>query len=387
MSPLFKSGRIFVPADNKVIAVDAYNGTPLWDLDVPQSRRLGALKDCGQMVVTQDELYVAAQDECWRINVISGEVIGKHKAPQLVQGERREWGYIASVGDQLFGSGKKQGASFYELARLNCDQLEGDFREMICSDYLFAMDRHTGQKGWTYQSGVIFNNTITIGGDYLYLIESRNDKAQSDLDGRMRVDYFCEGDNYIVKVNRFTGEKIWEKSFHFPFSQIMYLSYTPDQLLVVGSYNVGSHVHYGLYAFRTQDGEKKWENSYKGDGIGGEHGEQWQHPVIIGNTIYQRPYSFDLQTGRQGSYVLHRGGGGCGGLSGSAKYLFGRGSNPRMYELTQGETSGTPLTRVNRPGCWINIVAAGGLIMIPESSSGCTCDYPVQSSFVFVPGS
>ncbi len=387
MSPLFKSGRVFVPADNKVMAVDAYNGTPLWSLDVPQSRRLGALKDCGQMVVTDDELYVAAQQECWQIDVNSGRVIGKHKAPQLIAGERREWGYVASVGEQLFGSGKKPGASFYELARLNCDELEGDFREMICSDYLFAMDRHSGRIQWSYRNGVLFNNTIAIGDDYVYLVESRNDKALGDLDGRLRVDYFCEGESYIVKLNRQTGAKVWEKPFHFPYQQIMYLSYTPEQLLVVGSYNVGSNVHYSLYAFRAADGEKKWENSYKGDRIGGEHGEQWQHPVIIGDVVYQRPYSFDLHTGRQGNYELHRGGGGCGGLSGSANYLFGRGSNPRMYELKEGETSGTPLTRVNRPGCWINIVAAGGLIMIPESSSGCTCAYPVQTSFVFVPGS
>jgi len=85
--------------------------------------------------------------------------------------------------------------------------------------------------------------------------------------------------------------------------------------------------------------------------------------------------------------VLHRGGGGCGGLSGSAHYLYGRGSNPRIYELTEGETSGAPLTQVSRPGCWINIVAAGGLILIPESSSGCTCAYPIQTSIALVPES
>lgn len=386
MSPLFKNGRIFVPADNKIITVDAYNGTPLWELDVPQSRRVGALKDCGQMAVIDEEVYIAVQESCWKIDVKTGHVLAKFTAPQLIQGERREWGYVATVGDQLFGSGKIPGASFSEPARLNCDQLEGDFREMITSHYLFSCDRHTGEKKWTWQNGIILNNTIAIADGHVYLIESRNDKARRDVDGRLRVDYFCEGENYLVKLNQYTGEKIWEKPFHFPYSQIMYLSYAKNLLLVVGSYNIDANVHYGLYAFDAQDGEKKWENSYKGDRIGGEHGEQWQHPVIIGDLIYQRPYSFDLQTGEKGHFTLHRGGGGCGGLSGSTHYLYGRGSNPRMYELTERETSGTPLTRVNRPGCWINIIAAGGLVMIPESSSGCTCAYPVQTSFVFVPG-
>ncbi len=387
MSSLFKDGRIFVPANNKILAVDAYNGTPLWDLDVPDSRRVGALKDCGQMAVDSDALFAAAQEYCWKIDVATGQVLKKFPAPQLMPGQRREWGYMAVVGDQLFGSGKKPGASFFDIGRLNCDDLEGDFREMITSDYLFSVDRSTGEKKWTWQNGVVFNNTIAVAEGHVYFIESRNEKARQDVDGRLRVDYFCEGESYLIKLNQFTGEKIWEKPFHFPYSQIMYLSYAKNLVIVIGSYNVDANVHYGLYAFHARDGEKKWHNSYKGDGIGGEHGEQWQHPVIISDVIYQRPYNFDLDTGQKGNYTLKRGGGGCGGLSGSTHYLYGRGSNPRMYELIEGETSGTPLTRVNRPGCWINIIPAGGLVLIPESSSGCTCAYPIQTSFVFVPRS
>ncbi len=387
MSPLFKDGRVFVPANDKIVTVDAYNGASLWEQAVPQSRRLGALKDCGQMAVIDEALYIAAQERCWHITAATGEVIAKYAAPQLIQGQRREWGYLATVGEQLFGSGKRPGASFRELARLNSDELEGDFREMICSDYLFSMNRRNGGLKWTYQNGVMFNNTIAIGDGHLYLIESRNAKARSDNDGRMRVDFFCEGENYLIKLNQSTGEKIWEKAFRFPYSQIMYLSYAQEKLLVVGSYNVGANVHYGLFTFDSRSGDLVWQNSYKGDSIGGEHGEQWQHPVIIGKMIYQRPYAFDLNTGRQANYVLHRGGGGCGGLSGSAHYLYGRGSNPRIYELTEGETSGAPLTQVSRPGCWINIVAAGGLILIPESSSGCTCAYPIQTSIALVPES
>ncbi len=32
--------------------------------------------------------------------------------------------------------------------------------------------------------------------------------------------------------------------------------------------------------------------------LNGDHGEQWQHPVIVGNTVYLRPYAFDLHSGR-----------------------------------------------------------------------------------------
>jgi hypothetical protein len=33
----------------------------------------------------------------------------------------------------------------------------------------------------------------------------------------------------------------------------------------------------------------------------------------------------------------------------------------------------------------MNIVPAGGLVLIPESGSGCTCDYAMQMSMALVP--
>jgi len=396
MSSLFKNGRIFIPADNRIISVDAYNGTLLWELDVPNSRILGALKDCGNMVTTDKYVYIAVKDECRAVNVENGKVVFKLKMPQLIKRKKRDWGYLAAVKDQVIGTGKKQGASFSILGRFNCDILEGDFREMISSDYIFSLNRYTGKKLWSYQNGVIFNSTVAVGDEFVYFVESRNKKAVNDVEGRMRVDHFCKGKTYIVKLDMRTGKKIWEKEFHFPFQQIMFLSYAEKTVLIKGSYNKGKYVHYGLFAFNAETGEKNWKNSFRGGNtrwqtdsgkstIDGSHGEQWQHPVIIGKTIYLPPYDFNLQTGKKGNYYLTRGGHGCGGLSGSANYMFARGSNPRVYQLTNEAENGAPLTKVNRPGCWINIIPAGGLVMIPESSSGCTCNYPIQSSFVFVP--
>ncbi len=383
VSPLVKDGRLFVPADNRIITVDAYNGIKLWEREVPNSRLLGALKDFSNRVLTHDMIYVAAKNECIGFDVEKGNEIVRLEVPQLIKGQKRDWGYIASVGDQIYGSAKKPGAQFTIIGRFNCDEFEGDFRDMVTGDYLFGMSRYSGRVLWTYKDGVVFNNTIAIGGDYIYFVETRNSMAISDLEGRMRVDTFCKSDNYIVKLNRITGEKIWEKPFHFPFQQIMYVSFADDILLVTGSYNVKRNVHYGLYAFDGDTGRELWQTSYKGGEIGGSHGEQWQHPVIIKGRIYIFPYDFDLYTGQKGGIELSKSG--CGGFSGSANNLFARKSNPTMFDLSPEKQEGTGLTKVNRPGCWINIIPAGGIISIPESSSGCTCDYPIQSSFAFIP--
>ena len=383
VSPLVKDGRLFVPADNRIITVDAFNGTVLWEKEVPGSRVLGALKDFGNRVVTDDIMYIAANNECIGFDVESGDERVRFDAPQPFPLNKHDWGYLATTGKQLFGTGKKAGSTFTILGRINCDDFEGDFREMVTADYLFSLDRHTGKELWTYQEGVVFNNTITIGNESIYFVESRNTKAFADFDGRMQIDHFCESETYIVKLNAQTGEKEWEKAYHFPFEQIMYLTFSENILLVTGSYNVKKNVHYGLYAFNGDSGKEIWTNSYKGQETGGSHGEQWQHPVIIDGTIFNFPLMFDLHTGKKGSKILSKGG--CGGFSGSANNLFARKSNPTMFSIDEGNRDETHLTEVNRPGCWINIIPASGLISVPESSSGCTCDYPIQTSFVFIP--
>ena len=54
-----------------------------------------------------------------------------------------------------------------------------------------------------------------------------------------------------------------------------------------------------------------------------------------------------------------------------------------MSDLATGQRS--KVTTVSRPGCWINMIPANGMLLIPEASSGCTCDLAIQTSMAFVP--
>ena len=114
--PLAMDGRLFIPGDNRIVAVDAYNGAWLWDVGIPGSRRLGVMKDCGNMALSGDALYVAYRDKCCGLDVASGKPRLTFTAPAL-GGEPCEWGYIAAVEDTLFGSVQKKGASRTELSR------------------------------------------------------------------------------------------------------------------------------------------------------------------------------------------------------------------------------------------------------------------------------
>lgn len=395
MSSLVKDGRVFVPGNDVVFAVDAYNGSPIWRLEVPYMRRVGALKDSGQMLVTEDLLYVVVSNVCWAVDVRTGRHTTTLRAPQPVDNETHDWGFLSRVGDQLFGTGEAAGASFRVLNKDMVDTIEGDFRPVIVSRYLFAIDRHRGQEHWTYRTDAIMNNAIAIADGRVYLVESRGTKMRENQNGRIGIRDFCAGDTYLVALDLEKGRKLYEQPVRLPFEHILYLNCAQNTVLLTGTYNLSNRVYYGLFAYAGDTGQPKWETCYLALDVRGNepaptegsHGEQWQHPVIIGDRIYSRPYDFNLHTGRQGTKKILRGGHGCGGWTGSAHYLYGRGSNPRMYDLTLETTDGVPLTEVSRPGCWLNMIPAGGLVVIPESSSGCTCSYPLQTSLALIPRS
>ena len=58
---------------------------------------------------------------------------------------------------------------------------------------------------------------------------------------------------------------------------------------------------------------------------------------------------------------------------------------PTGIDLAAGATP-WKVTRVTRPGCWISAIPAGGLLLLPEASSGCVCAHPVQTSLALAPG-
>ncbi|MBN2310947.1 MAG: PQQ-binding-like beta-propeller repeat protein, partial [Candidatus Hydrogenedentes bacterium] len=234
MSPLARDGRVFVPANDLVIALDAYNGTELWRLAVPNSRRTGALKNSGNMLLTDEYVYAITQDECWAVDVDSGTLEQVLKAPAPDPGQY-EWGYLNRLDSRLYGTLQRPDASFSRLDRSTCSVLEGDFRPVIVSDALFAVDRHTGDHLWTYEGGTFMNNAIAIGegaaGACVYAVVSRNEKALSNNDGRMRIDEFCKSDTFLVAVDAATGVTRWEVPFHFPYQHIMFLSFAQDTIL------------------------------------------------------------------------------------------------------------------------------------------------------------
>ena len=393
VAPLYKNGRLFISGHNYIFAVDAYNGTVLWEREVPDSARLAAVVDCGNMVATDDYLYLAAKDRSLVFDPQTGAVKSTFPVPAAPDGQKKEWGYVASVDDILFGSATKPGAAYRRHNRLIGSSLaRRDFKPVICSDYVFALNRRTGKELWTYtpDDGVIINPTLAVGGGRVYLVESANPETRKVPNGRMKLDMLLGKGSNLTALDMRTGHVVWKKSAELAALQhVIHLSYARENLLIVGSKNVPEGekavMRYDLRAFDARTGTRLWQfTTAWGSGVGGSHGEQEHHPAIVGDVIYTSRIAYNLRTGKPlKGWQWVRGGHGCGTISTSSFCNFHRGDMPVMQELKTGRLR--HLTSVTRPGCWINMLPAGGLILIPEASSGCTCSHSIQTSLALVP--
>jgi outer membrane protein assembly factor BamB len=393
VGPLYKHGRLFVSGDNYVVAVDAYNGTVLWERDVPDSIRLGAFKHAGNMVATDDRLYLAAGSDCLALDAQTGRQRLLLTVPSVADGRSNEWGYIACDDNILLGSVSRSGAAF-RVQDLDTETLIWrDFMPVVCSDTLFARERHTGQELWTYspQEGVIINPTIAVGGSRIYCVESTNPRSRHYANGRVKLDVLLGQGAKLVALDVRTGKPLWQRAASFAALQhIIYLSYAKETLVVMGTKNLQvenkGRVRYDLHAFDAATGNPLWQNTQTpvpDHILQGGHGEQVQHPAIVGEKIYNTGFACQLRTGEPIAGWKWQKSGHCGVLSTSAECAFSRYSQPRMFDLKTGQYA--VLSEATRSGCWINILPAGGLILIPEFSAGCICGYPLQASLALTP--
>jgi outer membrane protein assembly factor BamB len=385
MSPLVQNGRLFVPANEKVIALNAYNGVRLWDLPVPGSRRVGVLKDSGQMALAPDAVYIAATNCCWVIDAATGAL--RTALPVPPADGPRAWGYLAVVDDLVLGSSQRTNASFATHCNM-CPILEGDFRPVIKSESLFCLDRRSGARQWEHREGALFNSAIAVSGGRVFLLESRQPAALTNSTGRLRIDRFLGDGVQLVALDLKTGRKLWERPVQLGYEHIIYLQVAGGLVLTMGTYNKSSevdgksglHAHYAFHAFAADTGAPAWQTEIPTrSGPDGSHGEQWQHPVIIGDEIFTKYFACSLRTGAPLPGYKGGGPGSCGTWAASATTVFGRGGS-----LNLDTRASQPATRISREGCFVNVIPACGVLSVPHTGAGCLCAYPLELSMGFV---
>ncbi len=268
-------------------------------------------------------------------------------APEAVRG--RIWGFLAQEGELLFGS-------------------VGNTLE---SSRLFALNKSDGRLRWLYNAEqAIEHNAIAISQGRVFLIDRTSTEA---MDRARRRGEKVRFSAKLVALDARTGDKLWETTEEIGPRRNLWCA----QGIVLAS-NAD-----GMSAYAASDGRLLWSRRASAQ----------RYPVIVGKTIYAQPYAYDLLTGAQltrlhpvlGERVpwSFRRAYGCGYVSAAPSMLFFRSGVVGFYDLL-GD-SGIHNFAGIRPGCFINIIAAGGLVLIPEASSACTCSYNYQTSVALAP--
>jgi len=412
VGPLSVDGRLFVQGETTIKAYDAYNGRHLWTHENPKAVRTGVFQNQnpGNLAAGEDSLFHFLGDKCYQVDMATGVVKVVHELPPDKRDGRYEWGYVAIQDGRLFGTAtmrKELEAQLRRRGRVTADSTDG----------LFAIDIATGRHLWSYQGKSISHHTIAHGPDRVFFIDSsitseqreellRRDKSEfAKLTGeeqRIAEERAKAADvRLAVALDVKTGEKLWEQAVDVTdCSDIgigggkLTLLYANDTLLLCGA-NANGHYWKQFVAGEFQRRRLVALSAYDGFKLWAKDANYRHRPIILGQQVLAEPWLFDLATGEQQTrkhpitgedvpWSVMRTGHHCGMLTGcdSGMILF-RSGYTGFFDIHADE--GIRHFAGHRLGCWINAIVANGLVMIPEASAGCVCQFSIASTIVLEP--
>ena len=206
----------------------------------------------------------------------------------------------------------------------------------------------------------IRHNAIAIGDGKVLLI----DRPLALFDRVKRSEKKEQPGGKLLALDAATGKQLWQtdKDIYgttLALSQhhgALLMSYQPTR------FRLDSEVGGRLGVFSISDGRKLWEAKARYD----------SRPMINDRTIYAQGGAWDLLTGDPKPFNFKRSYG-CGILAGCKDMMFYRSATLGYFNLT--DTSPTENYGGMRPGCWVNAIPAGGVVLVPDASAGCGCSY------------
>jgi len=366
-SPLFSQGVVVVDGLHGLEALNAYNGQVLWEYSIPNMLRPFDQEHLNGVAITgsnfcldKESVYVKQGSLCHRLDLFTGEERGDYRSPISPNGEKGQWGTIAVHNGILLGSLlNDKHTVVYAYGKSDMSEL---FSESLC---LFATDIATGRLLWNYTArDSIRNNAIAWGGGHVYLID-----RPIAVQDRKKNDTTPHQPGVLLALAENTGEVAWRAEEPAWGTTLLY-SEMEDILLMAYQktrFSLNSEKGGSLSAYRGGTGDLLW--NVKAD--------YQSRPLIVGKTVYAQPGAWDLLTGDRLDFSLSRSYG-CGILSASSHLLAYRSATLGFLDLEVER--GTENYGGIRPGCWINSLPVGGLLLLPEASNRCHCSYLIKAT-------
>ncbi|MCA9262881.1 MAG: PQQ-binding-like beta-propeller repeat protein [Planctomycetales bacterium] len=382
-SPLSVAGFVYTQGDRILFGQDAYNGTIYWSAMLPRVRRSNIPRDCSNMAAADDRLYVIEGDHCLSFDPRTGDIVGCFTIPLPTVNSSDpgnqpplDWGYVGYIGDVLIGTGIPARGTYVADSGEWYEDYQPDQIDKIAANVVFALDRHTGELLWQRRHGVAVQSTLTVAGDKLFLVDSQNPAALNNPHARKPHEQLAQN-QHLISLDIRTGKVDWEQSIDLRECEFMtYMAFAQDRLIISGTNKAKAFHHYVVDA---TTGKLMWTHHEATKKT--HHSGHLDHMVVVGDKIYSNLQVFDLETGQmtRQPYQERRG---CGVMAGSNRMMFFRDHFHSMWDLDSDERWEIPGIR---SGCWLGIVPAGGIVLAPESSSGCSCTHSIQTSVGFRP--
>ena len=410
-APLATNGRMFIQGIDSIMAYDAYNGTFLWEYKNPGAVRTGVFnnEDTSNIAASDDHVFVAVEDKCTVLDAATGEAVGVHAIPEPRDNLPRGWSFVAHYDGLLMGASAIRSELERSLRRRGLTVKN-------TTDAVFAVDTAAGERIWEYRGENVMHQTIAIGDGRVFFIEStitqaereallRQDKTElkklsPEEAARKEAELKKIDARTAVALDVRTGEKLWSVPVDVTnCSRVsigggqLTLMYHDQHVLICGA-NANGHFwrqflsgdfsRRRLLVLDASDGAKKWAKD-----------ADYRHrPIIVGDEIIAEPWGFDLATGKQKTrrhpvtgeetaWQFSRPGHHCGAISATPNMLFFRSGFTAYYDL-YGD-SGVSHFAGQRTGCWINAIPGNGLLMVPEASAGCVCQFSLAATIVMEP--
>ena len=404
-APLAAGSTLVMHGDGVLIGVDPANGIERWELALPHpAMRYVMPFDGGYTCLTPDgkQLFVAAGEVIWNVDAERGTVRDEIGLPDFASD--MQWGYLAEENGRLLATCMRTPAPRLSLPRATArasysDQDYRSERPLVCSRHLCSL-QPAGNVDWSYHAdGLIPHGSISVDSrsQRLVFVEGRSEQCVAHPTDRATLGELLQ-DAYLRCLDMETGKLVWERPLSWAeVRNVLYTQVVDNKITLVSSSSSTTRATYVAKVISLDDGHQIWETEHEHVRSGLYHGEQVHHPVITTDSQQRKlfvvePYIYDLESGEKvlpagetSDWSLQRPGHSCGTITGAGSCLFFRASNPTV--LNVNSTSAERFTKLSptRPSCWINMIPAGGRLLIPEGSASCVCSYPLQTSMAFVP--
>jgi outer membrane protein assembly factor BamB len=374
-APLFHNGTIFSEGLNGLYAVDAYNGRTKWTYEIPgvlqayEGDHLMGTSGTGSNYCAADDcIYLRNKSSCLKINAHTGELMDTFEAPAYTNGHAGTWGYVAAAHGHLFGS--LSDTNHVVTYRY---QNSGDLSQQLTqSKTLFALHADDGYLKWRYDATYsIRHNAIAVASNQVLLI----DAPLADYDRQRKGKPASEDRGKLVSIDIETGEILWSKDEGIYGTvlaismehQAILMSYQPTR------FGLASELGGRLSALDLRNGDLLWERK----------ADYSARPMINDRVVYTQGGAWDLLNGEPRPFNFTRSYG-CGVLAGAKNMMVFRSATLGYFDLNRNQQ--TEEYGGIRPGCWINVIPAGGLVLAPDAAAGCRCSYLNQSWIALQPG-